>query len=182
MKNGDIAFGAFYNLYILDNKTLTIKQEFIAASRYEYVLNMQSYFSPGESKFIVTKQLNFIYEYIKQDDGTYTEKILFYIDWYANANFVLTGMNSGVSTSPKKCEAQYWTNLNSIIEASTDPKFCVYDRSLVAVSNNEKLYVTMNTSNHYEIYALDEEYDINLTSIIFINKDTLRKSAFTSDD
>jgi hypothetical protein len=53
---------------------------------------------------------------------------------------------------------------------------------LVAINNNENLFVTINKSNHYELYAIDEEYDINLTSALFFNKDTLRKGAFTSDD
>jgi hypothetical protein len=52
----------------------------------------------------------------------------------------------------------------------------------VAISNQENLFVTINKSNHYEIYTIDEEYDINITSALSFNKDTLRKGAFTSDD
>lgn len=46
MKNGDIALGGCNDIYILDNETFTIKQTFNAESRYEYVMDMQSYFNP----------------------------------------------------------------------------------------------------------------------------------------
>lgn len=44
------------------------------------------------------------------------------------------------------------------------------------------MFVTVNKSNHYEFYSVSEKYDIDFVSALFINKDTLRKSAFAPDD
>lgn len=140
MKNGDIAYGAGFHLFILDNETLEIKQIFEKYEPIDDVGSLLTYINSKtkESKYIFGRGINtfLMSEYTRNSSGKYTYEYRFNTPNSVGRPFImtLTGMNSAVTVGSYFCEISYWNNLNSIVSLSYDHKYYMKNRQKVAVS------------------------------------------------
>jgi hypothetical protein len=151
LKNGDLMIG-MDRVFILDNETLEIKQEFTQEAGFEYTTQFASYFDPisNQSTFYVgmfgSGSIHF--QLTRDSNGKYSMKPMFASQMTLNKyKLFLTGLTTGVSTD--ECEISYWRNFDSVLDRTRDQKYMMEGRISVAVSYDEKTFVLRSDNNQY---------------------------------
>jgi hypothetical protein len=142
--------------------------------------DMQAFTDPrtNQSIYLVGRDdYGHLYSEIKKnDEGKYQSSYKFATPSTQGFRLFLTGLNSAVSTTG--CDLTYWTNFNSVVDRQTSMKYYMKGRKFVAVSYDENFFVLKNDTGFYEIYNLDDEYDVKLKSSIFVSYNDYRKGGY----